>query len=175
MQFEVYREGEIFKHPVSGEILGVEKIPTGKLQITEIQENLAFARVIEQKTDETVAVGHNVVSMGAVRSKKSGPIIGVPPSVGTSSSLRFVQAWGAHNEIEFIPRKTVVTTICLNPRAKDSNIRQAMINKYGSPGTKKAPGVLYGVKRDMWQALGLAHAWIEIRHLLSYQEDQLFN
>ena len=87
---------------------------------------------------------------------------------------RFIECWGGR-EIAFIPRKTVVTTLCLNPRARDSNIRQAMINKYGSPGTKKAPGVLYGVKRDMWQALGLAHAWIEIKDLLSYQEDQLFN
>jgi sugar lactone lactonase YvrE len=94
MQFEVYREGEIFKHPVSGEILGVEKIPTGKLQVTEIQEKLAFARVVEQKTDETVSVGHNIVSIGATKSRTSGPIIGVPSAVGTSSALRFAQAWG---------------------------------------------------------------------------------
>ena len=94
MQFEVYREGEIFKHPVSGEILGVEKIPTGKLQVTEIQEKLAFARVVEQKTDETVSVGHNIVSIGAAKSRTSGPIIGVPSAVGTSSALRFAQAWG---------------------------------------------------------------------------------
>jgi sugar lactone lactonase YvrE len=94
MQFEVYREGEIFKHPVSGEILGVEKIPTGKIQVTEIQEKLAFARVVEQKTDETVSVGHNVVSIGASTSRTSGPIIGVPSAVGTSSALRFAQAWG---------------------------------------------------------------------------------
>ncbi|MGD8508492.1 MAG: CsgG/HfaB family protein, partial [Syntrophobacterales bacterium] len=69
MQFEVYREGEIFKHPVSGEILGIEKIPTGKLQVTEIQQKLAFARVVEQKNDETVSVGQNVVSIGAVTSR----------------------------------------------------------------------------------------------------------
>ena len=94
MQFEVYREGEIFKHPVSGEILGVEKIPTGKLQVTEIQEKLAFARVVEQKTDETVSVGHNVVSIGATKSRTRGPIISVPSAVGTSSALRFAQAWG---------------------------------------------------------------------------------
>jgi len=72
MKFEVYREGEIIKHPVSGEILGVEKIPTGKLEVTEVQEKLAFARVIEQKTNETVAVGQNVVSLGVSVLPKAG-------------------------------------------------------------------------------------------------------
>jgi sugar lactone lactonase YvrE/TolB-like protein len=98
MQFEVYREGEIFKHPVSGEILGVEKIPTGKLQVTEIQEKLAFARVVEQKTDETVSVGYNVVSIGAATSRTSGPIIGVPYSASTSTTFRFAQVWGRQGE-----------------------------------------------------------------------------
>jgi DNA-binding beta-propeller fold protein YncE/TolB-like protein len=94
MQFEVYREGEIFKHPVSGEILGIEKIRTGKLQVTEVQEKLAFTRVVEQKPDETVSVGQNVVSIGTVTSRTNRPIIGVPSAGGTSSALRFAQVWG---------------------------------------------------------------------------------
>jgi len=94
MKFEVYREGEIIKHPVSGEILGIEKIATGKLQVTEVQEKLAFARVIEQKTDESVAVGQNVVSIGAIKPGPGGPIIGVPYSASISTTLRFSLAWG---------------------------------------------------------------------------------
>ena len=94
MQFEVYREGEIIKHPVSGEILGVEKIHTGKLQITEVQEKLAFARVIEQKPNEAVSVGQNVVSIGATRTRTSGPVIAPPSLPGESTTMRFAQAWG---------------------------------------------------------------------------------
>jgi DNA-binding beta-propeller fold protein YncE len=94
MRFKVYREGEIIKHPVSGEILGVEKIPTGKLEVTEVQEKLAFARVIEQKTDESVAVGQNVVSVGAIKPGPGRPLIGVPYSGTTSTTLRFALAWG---------------------------------------------------------------------------------
>jgi sugar lactone lactonase YvrE/TolB-like protein len=94
MEFEVYREGEIIKHPVSGEILGVEKIPTGKLEVTEVQEKLAFARVIEQKTNETVAVGQNVVSLGAIKPGLGTSLLGVSSSAGTSTSLRFAQSWG---------------------------------------------------------------------------------
>jgi sugar lactone lactonase YvrE/TolB-like protein len=94
MEFEVYREGEIIKHPVSGEILGVEKIPTGKLEVTEVQEKLAFARVIEQKNKETVAVGQNVISLGAIKPGVGTSLIGFSSSAGTSTSLHFAQSWG---------------------------------------------------------------------------------
>ena len=94
MKFEVYREGEIIKHPVSGEILGVEKIPTGTLEVTEVQEKLAFARIIEQKTNETVAVGQNVVSLGAIKPGPGTTLIGVSSAAGTSTSLHFAQSWG---------------------------------------------------------------------------------
>jgi sugar lactone lactonase YvrE/TolB-like protein len=94
MKFEVYREGEIIKHPVSGEILGVEKIHTGVLKVTEVQEKLAFAKVIAQKTNETVAVGQNVVSIGAVKPGTIPSLIGFSSGVGTSTSLRFAQSWG---------------------------------------------------------------------------------
>jgi sugar lactone lactonase YvrE/TolB-like protein len=94
MRFKVYREGEIIKHPVSGEILGVEKIPTGQLELTEVQEKLAFARLIEQKTGESVAVGQNVVSLEASKRGTGGPFIGIPYSASTSTALHFSLAWG---------------------------------------------------------------------------------
>ena len=94
MKFQAYREGEIIKHPVSGEILGVEKIHTGVLEVTEVQEKLAFAKVIAQKTNETVAVGQNVVSIGAVKPGSTTSLIGFSSGIGTSTSLRFAQSWG---------------------------------------------------------------------------------
>ena len=45
---------------------------------------------------------------------------------------------------------------CHNMHAKDSNIRAALIDKYGPPGTKKAPGVTYGLSGDMWSAFAIA-------------------
>ena len=44
---------------------------------------------------------------------------------------------------------------CLSPRANDSNIRQALIDRFGAPGTKKAPGRTFGLKKDIWQAFGI--------------------
>jgi hypothetical protein len=37
-------------------------------------------------------------------------------------------------------------------KAKDSNIRQALIDRFGEVGIKKNPGWFYGFKKDIWQA-----------------------
>jgi len=45
---------------------------------------------------------------------------------------------------------------CHSNRATDANIRQAVIDRLGAPGTKKAQGVTYGIKADLWSALAIA-------------------
>ncbi len=45
----------------------------------------------------------------------------------------------------------------------DSTVRQALINRFGAPSTKKNPGLLYGMRHDMWQALGVAITAYETR------------
>jgi hypothetical protein len=57
---------------------------------------------------------------------------------------------------ERIPRIKVKTYICQDSRAKDGNIRQALIDRFGPPGTKKEPGPTYGLKYDLWQAVALS-------------------
>jgi hypothetical protein len=47
---------------------------------------------------------------------------------------------------------------CLTRRAKESQVRQALIDRFGAPGTKAAPGLLYRVHGHAWSALGLAVA-----------------
>ena len=76
---------------------------------------------------------------------------------------RFIQAWSGATERFFdrIPRKDVKMHLCHSMRAKDSNIRQALIDRFGEPGTKKAPGILYGVSKDIWAALALAVTWYD--------------
>lgn len=67
---------------------------------------------------------------------------------------RFIQAWGG--EYKLVYRKDIKLHLCNSPRAKDTNVRQALIDKYGEPGTKKCPGFLYGIKKDLWSALAVA-------------------
>ena len=58
-------------------------------------------------------------------------------------------------------RKDVKMHLCGNTRANDSNIRQALIDRYGpgkeaAIGKKSSPGPLYGVSGDVWAALAVA-------------------
>jgi hypothetical protein len=53
-------------------------------------------------------------------------------------------------------RKDVKLHLCGSARAKDGNIRQALIDKHGPCGTKKAPGKLYGISGHLWAALAVA-------------------
>lgn len=74
---------------------------------------------------------------------------------------RLVQAWRAMNGLySLVYRKDVKLHLCGQPRAKDGNIRQALIDRYGGKekaiGKKASPGVLYGVSADVWSALAIA-------------------
>lgn len=82
---------------------------------------------------------------------------------------RFVQAWlnvehPNQKELrpwDYIYRKDVKLHLCQDSRAKDPNVRAAIIDIFGGSkevaiGTKAKPGPLYGVKKDIWAALGVA-------------------
>ncbi len=72
---------------------------------------------------------------------------------------RLVEAW--RGPCRFVYRKEVKMHLCGSMKAKDGNIRQALIDKFG-PGREKAvgkaksPGPLYGVSNDIWSALAVA-------------------
>jgi hypothetical protein len=55
-----------------------------------------------------------------------------------------------------IPRKEVCMHVCNDGRAKDANVRQAMLDRFGAPGNKKNPGTTYGIGKDVWSALAIA-------------------
>ena len=58
-----------------------------------------------------------------------------------------------------LPRRAVKLALCGDSRAKDANIRQALIDRFGGSaaiGRKAAPGPLYGISRDVWSALAIA-------------------
>lgn len=77
-------------------------------------------------------------------------------------SGRFAQSF--HGEFQRIKRHAIKMHLCGHPRAKDPNIRQALLDRFGpgkekALGSKKAPGALYGIKGDEWAALAVAVTW----------------
>jgi hypothetical protein len=73
------------------------------------------------------------------------------------------------NRVVRMPRRAVKLHLCGSPRAKDSNIRQSLIDKFG-PGKEKAigkkasMGPLYGVTADCWAALAVAVTYAETKN-----------
>jgi hypothetical protein len=67
-----------------------------------------------------------------------------------------VHSWWSEPRAHLIYRRDVKLHHCGSARAKDGNIRQALIDRFGDKGTKAAPGFFYGFKADLWQAMALA-------------------
>ena len=67
---------------------------------------------------------------------------------------RFIEV--SRVEVELIFRKDIKLFLCGTMRAKDANIRQALIDKIGPQGTKAQPGPTYGIKSHSWAALAVA-------------------
>lgn len=85
-------------------------------------------------------------------------------------SGRFWQAWpGSHPPLR-ITRRAVKLHLCGSSRAKDPNVRQALIDTVGPQGTKKAPGPTYGVASHAWPALAVAVVALHELRLLSVPE-----
>lgn len=68
-------------------------------------------------------------------------------------------------EADLIYRSEEKMCLCHSMKAKDSNIRQALVDIYapntpnGGKGTKKSPGYFYGFKSDIYSALAVAHTY----------------
>ena len=87
---------------------------------------------------------------------------------------RFMETWDKDFAMKSNPdgvastikRQIIKTVLCGSARAKDANVRQALLDRFGgdmktAKGTKAAPGPLYGVKSHIWSALAVAVAFAE--------------
>jgi hypothetical protein len=73
---------------------------------------------------------------------------------------RFMEAFGAER-CDRLTRIEIKSHLCHSAKAKDGNIRQALIDRLGPPGTKRAPGGTYGISGDVWSALAVAVTWMD--------------
>lgn len=73
---------------------------------------------------------------------------------------RFIQARKCP-DFEYIYRKEEKMNLCYSMKAKDSNIRQALIDRFGEVGTKKNQGWFYGFKKDIWSAYAVGTTYLD--------------
>lgn len=83
---------------------------------------------------------------------------------------RFSQEAEKYIPVEYIYRKDEKITICGSMKAKDTNIRQALIDRFATKdfkngkGTKKDPDYFYGVSKDCWAAIAIACTYLDMKN-----------
>lgn len=70
---------------------------------------------------------------------------------------RFIEVCSVcHHRVRLVYRTQVKGALCGDARATDAKVRAALIERFGAPGTKKNPGLTFGIKADAWSALAVA-------------------
>jgi hypothetical protein len=68
----------------------------------------------------------------------------------------FRQAFGHPDRWRWIERREVKLHLCGSMRAKDANVRRALLDRFGGRVATRKGGPLYGVHGDLWSALAVA-------------------
>ncbi len=142
----------------------------GIVEAHEILDNESLLEKLERKkvTIPTIVVIEMIASQGMAVGKE---VFETCVWIG-----RFIEAWKTGPGAERSPtrcwpvvrilRRDIKLAICENARAKDGNIRQALIDRYG-PGKEKAigkkatSGPLYGIHSHEWAALALGVTYLD--------------
>ena len=94
MKFEVYKKGDAITHPISGAVLGVEKIKTGMIQVTKVQEKLAFAEIVTENPGQSISLGQQIESIPQTLAKRKGTPLFSAGLIKKKGPLQHDLTWG---------------------------------------------------------------------------------
>ena len=76
--------------------------------------------------------------------------------------MQYADYRGGYQAIDRIYRKDEKINLCGSMKAKDGNIRQALIDRFGPVGVKKNQGWFYGVSKDVWSAVAVGVTYADL-------------
>lgn len=83
---------------------------------------------------------------------------------------RFSQEAEKKVKVSYVYRKDEKLYICGSPKATDTNIRHALIERFAKhdtkrgTGTKSNPDYFYGVSHDVWSSVAIACTFLDMKH-----------
>lgn len=143
----------------------LKPIVAEKIMNEELLDNLLMDRY--ERLEESESINHVAIEMIA----SYGMAVGQSVFETCVWIGRFIQALEDNyynDSLKFIYRKDEKMNLCNSMKAKDSNIVQALIDRFApntpnkGKGTKLNPGWFYGFKKDIWQAYAVGVTYHDI-------------
>ena len=126
-----------------------------KILSMDIKENMEIIMALYQMPPDDLVVE---------QVRCYGMVVGASTLDTVFWSGRFCEAWPG--DWHLIPRMDVKMHLCHDSRAKDKNIRQALIDRF-EPDLKprqRPKTVLKGVGTHLWAAMALAVTWWDLNN-----------
>ena len=80
MRFIVFKEGQVIKHPKTGEVLDMERIETGKITITSVSQKICTAKIDEETDPGSINYSQLVKSLIDTTPKNAKLTVNVTPA-----------------------------------------------------------------------------------------------
>ncbi len=78
MEFIVFKEGDVIKHPKTGEVLDVTRIQTGRFKITYVQNKIAEGIILNEEESDAIEYGQMVKSVVGTLKPESKEVVIAP-------------------------------------------------------------------------------------------------
>jgi len=129
MKFVVFKEGQVIKHPKTGEVLDVERIQTGIITITNVMQNICKATITEETSPDSISYGQLVKSLVETVVQKPHLFVKTSPANATIRILNISTPYHSgmilepgpyHIEVSSAGYKTVKEWITVEPDKEKS-------------------------------------------------------